>query len=103
MLVVNLVHPCDIADYVGLIPGFLDNHDPRPAAQQLDANYQHGGGWRPMDGFTLDSDCVLHYPGDPPFRPIALIALRQEQILIYEYAFVCIVQPDGSFAVSRMD
>lgn len=104
MIVVNLVAPCDITDYLGFIPSFLDEDDPRPAVEQLNANYAHGGGFRPMDGFAMDPRTfVLSYPGDPPFRPLAMMLLRQEQIFVYEHAFVCVVQLDGSFAVSRMD
>jgi hypothetical protein len=45
----------------------------------------------------------LHYPGDPPFKPIAMMVLRDETILIYDYSIVAIVQPDGSFEACRMD
>ena len=33
-------------DMVGLIPSFLDTEDTRPAREQIDANYQHGGNER---------------------------------------------------------
>ena len=32
---------------LGFIPTFLHVDDPRPAAEQIDAAYQHGGGWKP--------------------------------------------------------
>ena len=104
MHIVNLVAPCDITDMVGLIPYFLDENDPRPACDQFDANYQHGGGWRSMDGFKLNHKTfTLTYPGDPPYKPLAMIALRKEKIFIYEYAFVCVLQPEGLFSVARLD
>jgi hypothetical protein len=91
-------------DHVGLIPSFLDPDDPRPAHEQFNTNYAHGGGWWPMSGFTLDLESkVLTYPGDPPCEPLALIPFREERIYIYESAFVAIVQPDNTYEVSRMD
>jgi hypothetical protein len=91
-------------DQLGEIPHFLDESDPRPAREQFNVNYQHGGGWRPMLGFTMTpEDFVLHFPGDPPLAPIALMQLRQETILVYDYSIVAIMQPDGSFEAARMD
>jgi hypothetical protein len=91
-------------DHVGLIPSFLVEQDPRPAREQFDERYSFGGGWRPMANFTFNRITkVLRYPGDPPFKPIARIEFRKEQIYIYESAFVCIVQEDGSFEAARMD
>ena len=63
----------DAEQLIGPLPSFLDPADPRPAREQFDANYQHGGGWRPIKGFTCDwkKDGTIHYPGDPPLKPIA--------------------------------
>jgi hypothetical protein len=36
---------------LGLLPDFIDQNDPRSAREQFDANYGHGGGWHPIDGF----------------------------------------------------
>jgi hypothetical protein len=93
----------DALGYLGFIPDFLSEDDPAPAKKQLHDNYPHGGGWRPMDGFKMSAGDVLHYPGDPPFKPKAMTMLRDEKILVYQYAFVAIVQTDGSFEVARMD
>lgn len=90
-------------DHLGLIPGMLDENDPAPAREQLDAAYQHGGGWRPFPGFKLRSDNSIKYPGDPPYPPLAVSALRDELIIIYEHGWVAIIQPDRSFEVCRMD
>jgi hypothetical protein len=88
---------------LGLLEQMLDANDPRPAREQFDANYQHGGGWFPIEGVKLlDNDC-LKYPGDPPFRPLAEARLRDELIRFYEHDLVAIIQPDRRFEVARMD
>ena len=46
---------------------------------------------------------MLHYPGDPSFSPVALMVLRDEQIFVYPYAWVMILQQDGSYEIARMD
>jgi hypothetical protein len=89
-------------DEIGIIPSFLDEDDPRPAREQLDANYQHGGGWRSLPNFDLDGT-TLKYPGDPPMQPIAAMQLRNEMVLIYPSAFVMVLQKHGTFEVARMD
>jgi hypothetical protein len=89
-------------DRLGLIPHFLSESDPRPAREQFHENYSHGGGWRPLRGFTLKHN-HLHFPGDPPLKLLAEAHLRDEIIRVYEYALVVILQPDHSFEISRMD
>jgi len=88
---------------LGVLPSFLNDADPRPAKEQFDENYQHGGGWRSLPGFTMDQLAALHYADDPPYEPIAAIRMRNETIYVYRHAFVCIRQKDGSFDVARMD
>lgn len=91
-------------DLVGYIPEFLSVHDPLPAVQQLDANYKHGGGWRPIKGFKMDMKThAIKYPGDPSYPPIAVIELRDEKIFVYPHAWVAVVQKDGSYEIARMD
>lgn len=90
-------------DHLGFIPSFLSADDPRPARDQLDANYRHGGGWRPMKNFKLTGSLGLAYPGDPVLRPLASTKLRDETIVVYECAIVAIIQPDKSFEAARMD
>jgi hypothetical protein len=91
-------------DQVGELPLFLDLDDPRPAAAQFNEHYGHGGGWRPQTGFTNDGDTPrLQFPGDPPFDPIACMALRDEVIFVYLHSYVAVFQSDGSFEVCRMD
>ena len=98
------LHPRFGMEQIGLIPYFLTEEDPRSAREQFDANYQHGGGWRPLEGWKFDTKTLgLTYPGDPELMPIAFTMLREEKILFYPYAQVMVLQPDMSFEVSRMD
>ncbi len=91
-------------DLVGWIPMFLKEDDPRPAREQFNQRYAHGGGWNPFPGFTYDAaKLTITYPGDPPYRAVAKIELREEMILVFPHAWVAIVQPDGAIEVSRMD
>lgn len=91
------------AESIGQIAFWLDDADPRPAAEQLDEHYAHGGGWHPFDGFVLHKDSSIKYPGDPAMKPIAAIAFRKELILFYPMAWVMILQRDGTFEICRMD
>ena len=104
MAEVKYLDPRATEDHVGLIPMFLFDQDPRPAKEQFNERYSHGGGWRPNTGWTMrKEDRSLKYPGDPRLHPLAEMKLRDETILVYEYGIVAIVQPDGSFEASRMD
>jgi hypothetical protein len=88
----------------GLVLTMLDTEDPRTAKEQLDAGYQHGGGWRHQDGFVHDAHTgSMAFPGDPPFEPRAAIRLRKELIVLYPYGYIAIIQPDHSFEICRMD
>lgn len=90
-------------EHLGLLPGMLDPNDPRPAKEQFNENYQHGGGWHSQPGFKLLDSGWIKYPGDPPFCMVAFTMLRDEIIALYEHDYVAIVQPDGSFEICRMD
>ena len=93
-----------LMDIIGYLPTFVSAADPRPAREQMDDAYAHGGGWRPSNGFALDAnDGSLHYPDDPPMPVLAAAELRDETINVYPHAWVGIVQKDGSFEVCRMD
>jgi hypothetical protein len=94
----NGVEPDDL----GLLPSFLDDADPRPAREQLDANYPWGGYWRTQPA-SIDAKHRLCYPGDPPQDWLAMTMLRGESILVYPGSFVVILQPDRSFVFQRMD
>lgn len=90
-------------DHVGAIPLWLEDRDPRSAKEQLGYHYQHGGGWQPFEGFKLNKDKSIQYPGDPPHKPLAVMKLRNEVIMVYPHAWVMILQKDGSFEICRMD
>lgn len=102
MIQVMLLKGCN-PDALGMLPYFLDDQDPRPAAEQFDANYAHGGGWRPIKGFTLLSGGKIKYPGDPAHKPFAQTQLRDEVILFYDYGLVAVLSPGGKLEVARMD
>lgn len=96
------LHPGVDLEYLGLLPYMLDARDPRSAREQFHDGYAHGGGWQPMQNFTMEGRTLL-YPGDPPFNPSVMMKLRDETIYVYQFSIVVIVQPDGSFEVARMD
>lgn len=100
---VEYLHPLAGPDHVGIIPLLLSEHNELPAAKQLNIAYAHGGGWHPMKKWKLLDDNSIQYPGNPPYKPLAKMKLRDETIFVYESAWVAIVQPDRSFEVSRMD
>lgn len=87
----------------GYLPSFLSEDDPRPAREQIDANYGHGGGWRPfLMGMTLKGN-ALHFPGDPPYPLVAKAKLRDETLLLFKFSWLAIVQPDGSYEIAMVD
>jgi hypothetical protein len=103
MITFTLLDPRMTESHLGIIPEFFSENDPRPAREQAQDNYAHGGGWDRFDGFRMLANGALQYPGDPPMHPLAEARLRDEVIRFYNSAWVAIVQPDGSFEVSRMD
>lgn len=92
-------------DMVGFTPEFLSTDDPDDAVTQLDKHYGHGGGWHDFSGFTFNdgAEPTLTYPGDPPTLAVAWWKLRDERVILFDSAWVAVVQPDGSFRISRMD
>lgn len=100
------INESNIDDLVGPLPFWLSEDNKEKAAQQFDVNYRHGGGWRPFgaDQWELNRDTFeLSYPGDPTFKPLVMMQLRDEKILVYKSSIICIIQPDGKFEVARMD
>jgi hypothetical protein len=103
MIQFTLIHPQATRESLGFLPEFFSENDPRPAREQINEAYAHGGGWDPFPGFTLGPKGQLFYPGDPPMQVIAEAKLRDEVIRLHTYEWVSIVQPDGSFEVCRCD
>ena len=94
-------HPDDI---LGLLPMIFDSNDPRPAREQANERYAHGGGWNPQEGWELNpSNGNAMYPGDPPMWPLAMAELNDERLYLYPYGYVAVVQQDGGFEMCRMD
>lgn len=93
----------------GIISLFISEGDPRPAAEQIHENYSHGGGWNPFEGFVFDYGDILiekstiTYPEDPPLKAVAYARLREEVLILFEHSWLVIVQPDGTWQVSRLD
>jgi hypothetical protein len=105
MILVKVLDPRVTPEHLGIIPGMLNSRDPRPAREQFDEHYVHGGGWRPFQGFTMNPETfAIKYPGDPAHKALAEIVFRpEERIFFYESAWVAIVQKDGTYEISRMD
>lgn len=96
------------AGAAGIIPEFLSVADPRPAKEQLHEGYAHGGGWQKFDGFELSPARVtqgmtINYQGDPPYKAVAWVRLRDELIVVFQGAWVAVIQPGGSYEIARMD
>jgi hypothetical protein len=86
----------------GIIPSFLDEDDPRSARDQIAAAYV--GGWNKFEGFTINPETLaIKYPGDPEHKPRSALVFRDELLLIYESAWVVILQKDRSWEVARLD
>lgn len=91
-------------DFIGYVSMMLNDEDPRSVREQLDANYQHGGGWQPLAGATLGEKMRMVYPGDPPLEPLDYTVVREEMCICYACAFFGIVQRGGEAAeFARMD
>lgn len=104
MIQFRFLHPRATEDHLGLIPEFFIESDTRPAKEQINDRYRHGGGWFDITGFTYNPDThAIKYPGDPAMKPLAVATLHDETIYVYESGWTCVVQADGTFAVTRMD
>lgn len=105
MLDWKLVHPLANMDMLGFIPEFIHGDDKRSAKEQFNDRYGFAGGWSSFKGHKMLADRNLQYQddGQSPLQLLAEATLRQETILIYERAWVAILQQDGSFEVSRID
>lgn len=90
--------------HLGFLPLIISPNLAGTVKEQIENGYSHGGGYHPMDGWTFDPKTkAIKYPGDPPYHALCSLQVRDETVYVYHDAWVCIVQPDGSFAVTRMD
>ena len=103
MLLFTLEHPRAHPEMLGMLPLIWDEADPRSAREQANDRYAHGGGWEPMEGFTLRNTTLKYKLDAHPLLFIASAKLHDEIILLYSGAWVAIVQPDGTYEVARMD
>lgn len=94
----------------GIIPTFLNPWDERDAVTQIDANYQHGGGWHdtvsPYEIVRSPGTALpfaLKFEGDPPFKARGMTMLRDEVIVLFDYGYVAVIQKDGTHRVARID
>ncbi|HEU5116458.1 MAG TPA: hypothetical protein VFT74_07260, partial [Isosphaeraceae bacterium] len=99
-------------DLLGFIPTFILDSDPRSLQEQIEERYAHGGGWRPMDGWThewvrrIGQGTVLDicYPGDPWLSPVASTTLRNQRLFVYQHAWVAIAtEASSSIEIARLD
>lgn len=95
-------HPQATIHMLGYIPLFFNADDPLSAKEQIDKNYRHGGGWRSFKGFKM-LDNGIKYPGDPLMPLLFEAKLRNETLRFYDGSWLAIIQPDGSFEISRID
>lgn len=93
-----------IDDIVGFIPLMASEHVSASLIEQLDMNYQHGGGWRPFNGFVVDdADESIEYDGDPKLYPLVVATFRSDTIYVYPHSWVRIRNAQGTDMISRMD
>jgi len=97
-------------EMLGMLPMIISEYDGRPAAEQIEERYAHGGGYSPygkgkwaLSGESTLLEARLEYQGDRPLREIARIRLKTETVIVFEYAFVAILGDDEELNVTRMD
>jgi hypothetical protein len=91
---------------LGMIPLMLSPHDERPMVEQLNEGYQHGGGWQPFKGFSVNSSgdyYYLTYPNDPPYKERARITMNGETLAVFDSAWVLVIDKEGKNHIARMD
>lgn len=81
---------------------FANENITTPLKEQINAAYSFG--WNPFKGFKMDPKTKgIKYPKDPELLPLAVATFREQTVYLYQYSWVAIVEPDGSFEVSRID
>ena len=97
-----------IEQFVGDIPFFVQTTDGRKAQEQINERYSFGGGWRPLKGWNMNPETkvitfVEEDGSDPPLNPIVVAKYKEQEIYVYQHAWVAIVEKDGTFEIGRMD
>ena len=83
---------------------FANENSDTPLNKQINKAYSFGGGWNPLNGFEFNQETKgIKYPGDPELLPLAVATFKEQQVYLYHYSWVAIVNPDKSFEVSRVD
>ena len=86
------------------LPQIISSEDPRTIKEQINAKYAHGGGFMKFEGFTFDPKTKsIQYPGDPVFKALAEIKVRDETAYYYTSDWVVVVQKTGEWEATRMD
>lgn len=94
---------------LGFIVLWFDPRSEKSAQEQANDGYLQTGGcpFLPTKAsFTLveeDGEYRLEHPEDPPMRELARTKIRDETIVLFDYAWMAIIQPDGSHVISRVD
>ena len=102
---------------LGTLPLMFHPFSDDDAKTQIDKRYAHGGGFVDTPGFSLNDEwkepgeAIIQYyqeeaapeEQDPPLHELARAKLGEETLIFFPYAFLAIVQPDGSFQVTRVD
>lgn len=91
---------------LGYIPTMLSPLDERDMVSQLDAGYQHGGGWKDFEGFEASMKgavWVIQYPNDPPYIERARVSMNGETLVMFDHAWVMVIDREGRKRFCRMD
>lgn len=101
----NVRVPTKVQDgAVGFLSLIFLKGDPRPAKEQIEERYAHGGGYRPHPGFIVSAaGSLLIYPGDPEegeenevYQAIAWTKLDSgELVILYDGSWVRIWDGNG--------
>jgi len=93
---------------LGLLPSFFIKDDPRPAVDQLNERYAHGGGFCPLDGFVIEEGRIV-YPAseewetDEVYYPIARTFVNGEPVTLFEMSWLTLKDKTGKTVVCRVD
>lgn len=95
----------DVLDVLGLLPEIITDKDSRPVREQIEDRYAHGGGWKPMEGFTFDPmSATLTYKDGEQMLALAYAAVRNEVVVLYESAILLVFnRTDNTYDVIRID